>query len=239
MGWLEDVPMEKVYDDIASPAFKEIGAVARNAVKASRFLLAPIDYLAAKHDRWQHYLQRVSDKVPEENLIPAHPQIAGPVLEGLKYLEPDGILAELFVNLLARAIDKDRVSEAHPAFAGVIAQLAPDEAAIVFYLGKKARLLKQYTSYNSSNNTFGPHITQENRFPLDRLVFPQNFFMYMDHLHSLNLAGVWPHGNQQPTYGDGGKQTGVNIVSYSRLTEFGELFSKACVPPVFNGLPDA
>ena len=68
MGWLEDIvkvlPVEKVYDDLAAPAFKEIGEAARNTIKASRFILAPIDYLAAQHERWMNFLKRVNNKVP-------------------------------------------------------------------------------------------------------------------------------------------------------------------------------
>jgi hypothetical protein len=238
MGWLEDVakflPVEKVYDDLAAPAFKEIGEAVRNTVKASRFLLAPIDYLAAQHDRWLIFLKRVSDKVPEENLVPAHPQVAGPVFEGLKYLEQDSLLAELFLNLLARAIDKERVSEAHPAFATIISQLSPDEAFVIFYLSKRERLLKQYSPYNNTTNLFGPSEIVVNEFPLEKLMFPRNYFMYSDHLHSLNLAGIWRHGNQEVIRA-GGVQTGVNITSYARLTSFGHLFAKACMPEEIGG----
>ncbi len=233
MTWLEDLakalPVEKVYDDVASPAFKEIGEAARNTVKASRFLLAPIDYLAAHHDRWLNFLKRVSDKVPEGNLIPAHPQLAGPVFEGLRYLEQDSLLAELFVNLLARAIDRERASEAHPAFATIISQLSPDEALIIFYLSKQDRLLKQFSAYNSATHLFRQRQVLVNEFPLKHLLFPKNYFLYLDHLHSLNIAGIWQHGNQEPTL-ENDVQTGVNITSYARLTSFGELFAKACMP---------
>ena len=238
MGWLDGIekvlPVEKVYDDVASPAFKEIGEAARNAAKASRFLLAPIDYLAAHHERWLSFLKRVSEKVPEENLIPAHPQLAGPVFEGLRYLEESSLLAELFLNLLARAIDRERVSEAHPAFATVISQLSPDEAQIMFYLSKQERLLKQFSPYDHAKNLFGGREILQNDFPLEKLLFPQNYFMYTDHLYSLNLAGVWQHGNQEATY-ENDIQSGVNITSYARLTAFGHLFAKACLPESVDG----
>ncbi|MCM0612420.1 DUF4393 domain-containing protein [Marinobacter sediminum] len=233
MGWLEDVakvlPVEKAYDDIASPAFKEIGEAARNTVKASRFLLAPIDYLAAQHERWLNFLKRVNEKVPEENLIPAHPQLAGPVFEGLKYQEQNSLLAELFLNLLARAIDKERANEAHPAFATIISQLSPDEAQIIFYLSKGERPLKQYSPFNLETKLFEKKEVRENHFPLEHLVFPQNYFLYLDHLNSLNLAGAWQHGHQEPIY-ENGSQVGVNITSYARLTSFGQLFAEACMP---------
>lgn len=233
MGWLEDAakmfPVEKAYDDLASPAFKEIGEAARNAVKASRFILAPIDYLAAQHDRWLHYLKRVAEKVPEKNLVPAHPQLAGRVIEGLRYLEENSLLAELFLNLLARAVDRERVSEAHPAFATIISQLSPDEALIIYYLSKKLRVIKQNAAYNQANNTFSARTITLNEFPTEKLAFPQNFFLYSDHLYSLNLAGIWQQGNQEPIY-ENNHQIAVNITSHAQLTSFGELFAKACMP---------
>src|SRR5438270_737774 len=63
------VPLDKMYKDALSPAMKQIGKVLESVAKTSRFLLAPIDYLAAQHDRWERYLKRVSEKVQEENLI--------------------------------------------------------------------------------------------------------------------------------------------------------------------------
>ena len=162
-------------------------------------------------------------------MIPAHPQIAGSVLEGLRYLEEENIISELFVNLLARAIDKERVSEAHPAFASIISQLSPDEAVIIFYLNKEQRSFKQYSKYHQSTSTFDPREVVENSFPLNELVYPENYSMYMDHLHSLNIGGIWQYGNQESIIKNG-IQIGVNIKSYAQLTDFGKLFSKACIP---------
>ncbi|MBJ6926817.1 DUF4393 domain-containing protein [Vibrio cholerae] len=233
MGWLEDIgkslPIEKIYDDLASDTVREIGDLAKNTVKAARCVLAPIDYLATQQDRFQRYLKRVNDKVPEDSQINAHPQIAGPIMNGLKYVEEESIITEMFLNLLARAIDKDRVNEAHPAFVNIINQLSPDEAKILYYFERKQYKLKQRSTYYPSSNTFGPRTTINNEFPTERLMYPTNYFMYLDHLHSLNLAGVWQTGNQQPTY-SGGMQDGVIITSATQLTPFGQLFIKACVP---------
>ena len=69
------IPTEKVYDDALSPAMKQIGKALEGVAKTSRFLLAPFDYLAAQHSRWERYLEKVAEKVPEENLIEGHPQV--------------------------------------------------------------------------------------------------------------------------------------------------------------------
>ncbi|OWY27325.1 DUF4393 domain-containing protein [Herbaspirillum robiniae] len=226
---LKTIPVEKVYDHLLGPAFREIGDAAKNGVKAARFLLAPIDYLAAQHDRWQRLLKRISEKVPEENLIEAHPQIAGTAIEGMRYLEDDNILTEMFINLLARSIDKERVNEAHPAFAKIISHMSPDEAQILKALKQKHYDLVQTAQYDKARNLFSSRQTESNTFPLDILSHSQNFFIYMDHLYSLNLAGVWQKGNQEAIH-VGNVQTAVRIRNDICLTPFGQLFVKACVP---------
>jgi len=234
-GWEEMLskvlPGEQIYKDLAQPAVRQLGQSVENVVKVTRFVLAPIDYLAAQQGRWQRYLERVANKVPEEKRIDAHPQLAGPALEGLRYVEEDGIIAEMFINLLARAIDKERVHEAHPAFVHIVSQLSPDEAVILFHLKKRNYTYRQHAKYHPQTNTFSPCTLIENEFPAEQLAFAQNFAMYMDHLHSLDLAGIWQQGNQETIWeGEPKVQTGININSLITVTSFGSLFAKACVP---------
>jgi hypothetical protein len=239
MSWLDDVgkviPIADLYRDLAQPATREVGEALGNAAKVARFVLAPIDYLAAQHQRWKRYLERVAEKVPEERRIEAHPQLAGPVFAGLQYVEETGINAELFLNLLARAIDRERVSEAHPAFAQLISQLSPDEALILFHLKKRTYAFHPHAVYRSDSNTFEGRTTTRNEFPVNELVFPGNFGLYMDHLHSLNLAGIWQDGNQESIMGGTPpRQTGVNIKNLITLESFGRMFAQACVPDDLN-----
>lgn len=236
-GLSKVIPGEKIYDDLASPAVQEVGQVLRSTVKAARFIVAPIDYLAAQQDRFQKFLKKVSDQVPEERMVEANPQISGKVVEGIKYLEVESLLADLFANLLARAIDKERVSEAHPAFPSIISQLSPDEAVILFELSRSSFKLEQEAKFFQKENLFGPREVIFQEFPLDKLYYPDNFFIYINHLHSLNLAGVWQEGNQTAIF-DNGVQIAVKILSYARLTDFGEMFAKACMPKELTGFTD-
>jgi hypothetical protein len=225
------LPLSEIYKDVAQPAAKQVGGALESTAKVARLLLAPIEYLAAQSERWQRYLKRIAEQVPEERRIEAHPQVAGPVLEGLRYVDENNVIADLFVNLLARAIDQDRVREAHPAFANIISQLSSDEAQIIFWLRKKRYLYRQYAAFNTEKATFSARQIVENEFPTDRLIFPENFAVYMDHLYSLNLAGIWQEGNQESIFeGEPAIQTGVNITSYADLTSFGRMFAQACVP---------
>jgi len=228
------LPVAEIYRDLAQPAAREVGDALGNVAKAARFFAAPIDFIAAYQKRWQNYLARIADKVPEDNRCVAVPQVVGPAVEGLRYVEEDGILAEMFVNLLARAIDKKRVGEAHPAFSAIIGQLSPDEAVMIWHLRKNQYAVRQSSQYNDQTRTFGPRTTEQNDFPLDDLVYPQNFWLYNDHLHSLSLAGVWQQGNQDIVRGAEDKQTGIIIHSKAILTPFGTMFADACVPPVLQ-----
>jgi hypothetical protein len=232
------IPVDKVYEDAMSPAMKQIGKSLESVAKTSRFLLAPFDYLAAQHDRWQRYLEKVANKVKDENLIEGHPQIVIPTLEGLSLTYENSLLSELFINLLANSIDSTKQDLAHPAFPNIIKQLTHDEAVVLFFIKKKAYKIKQQSDLNKEGTLFTSKFTLEEEFPLNKLQFPQHIWLYMDHLHSLNLAGTYQVGNQETLREEEtGRQTGVIINSERRLIEFGYLFAQSCVPDEFNEIP--
>ncbi|SHG98177.1 protein of unknown function [Flavobacterium micromati] len=228
------IPVDKVYVDALSPAMKQIGKSLESVAKTSRFLLAPFEYLAKQHDRWERYLEKVSERVDKENLIEGHPQIVIPTLEGLSLTYENTLLSELFINLLAISIDKSKQDLAHPAFPSIIKQLSRDEAVILFYLKHKNYKIKQKSDYNEEKNQFKNKETLCEEFPMEKLDFPQNIWMNMNHLNSLNLAGTWQVGQQEVIYDKATKrQIGVFINSERRLMEFGELFANACIPNDF------
>ncbi len=233
------LPVEKAYDDLAQRPMREAGGALTDLVKAGRLvLMGPIQLLAAYQDRYTRFLERVAGKVPEENRIEVHPQIAGPTLEGLRYADEEDVLTEYMINLLACAMDKTRVQDAHPAFPGLARQLSTDEAMILFHLKKQNYALKEFARYHAETNLFSPRETVANEFPTSALLQPQFFRVYMDHLYHLGLAGIWQRGNQPPTYDADGKQNGVNIESGIQLTPLGHMFVRACVPdtlPVRTG----
>lgn len=228
------IPTDQIYKDTAQPALKQVGKSLESVAKCARFILAPFDYLAAKHDRFERYLEKVSNNVEDDNLIEGHPQIVIPSLEGLSCCEENSLVAEMFINLLSKAIDKTKLNLAHPAFAKIIQQLSTDESIILFYLKKQSYKLKEESDFDQATHVFSNRRTIHEEFPLHCLAFPDNFWMYMDHLHSLNIAGTWEINNQQPIIDKETKvQTGVYVYSERRITPFGKLFCDACVPDNF------
>lgn len=228
---IKKIPADKVYDDAISPAMRQIGGALESTAKAARFILAPIEYVAAYRDRWEKHLQKVSSKVAEENLMQGHPQIVVPVMEGLILSYDESLLSEMFINLLACSIDKTKQNFVHPAFPRILQSLSHDEAVILFHLKRQDFKLRQQSDFNEMTHLFSSRRVVLNEFPLNDLQFPDQFFTLMDHLHSLTLAGVWQDGNQEVISDKlTEKQTGVYINSNIQLTDFGKLFVAACVP---------
>src|SRR5208337_3598331 len=120
-------------------------------------------------------------KVPEDRQQEAAPSIAIPILMDLRFMEDDNPLTELYLNLLARAIDKERCNEAHPAFAKIIGQMSPDEA-MVMYVMRDAQVRLDFGKIAGQKPVFtwgGTRVSKTN-FPFARtpLSNPNNLGLY-------------------------------------------------------------
>lgn len=134
-GVLEAVP---VYQDMAQPAAKEIGAALQTVAKSIRIALAPISVLVWGYDKIADYLDKTLTeklkKVPPEHIAAPSPAVAGPTVEALRFAAHEPSLRELYANLLATSMDTMTAKEAHPAFVEVIRQLNADEARLIQYI---------------------------------------------------------------------------------------------------------
>jgi len=138
------------YNDALSPLSKEVGkgleSVARMA-NAGIFLAE--DCVQALTSVMRLTAQQLMC-IPEERLSIEKPRVAAKVIEEARYAINEPEVQEMFANLLAASMDKERANLAHPAFIEVIRQLDPDEAKILKYmnrLGGKAPTLK-FTQYS-------------------------------------------------------------------------------------------
>ena len=210
----------KAYEDLAAGPMRESGKFFVDLVKAFRFIAFPIQFLASWQDRLTAHLEKVKLKVPEDRQQEAAPSIALPILLDLRFMEDDNPLTELYLNLLARAIDKKRCNEAHPAFVKIIEQLSPDEAMVMWRFSERDSWVKPPPSEQSVETTF-PH---------ESLMYPENFSIYAEHLHALNLLRlplILPSPGEEPfplNYG------GQDIY----ITRFGQQFVEACIPEDFD-----
>ena len=131
-GLVKAVP---IYEDLAQPAVREVGSVAGRTVRA---LLSPLRGLVWSIEKIEATLEdAVTSKltgVAPEDLQSPNPTVAVPALQALTYSAQEPDLRELYFNLLASAIDRRTVTDAHPAFVEIIRQLTPDEARLLRFL---------------------------------------------------------------------------------------------------------
>jgi Abortive infection alpha len=134
-GIVEAVP---VYQDLAQPAFKELGVALQRVTKLIHIALSPLYALVWGHEKISAYLdETLAEKlkhVPEEKIVPPSPAIAGPTLEALRFAGHEPNLRELYANLLASAMDARTAEEAHPAFVDIVRQLSADEARVLRFI---------------------------------------------------------------------------------------------------------
>lgn len=128
-GVLREVP---IYQDLAQPAVRQVGQAIEGAIRVA---LAPVTVLVWGYDRIKDYLENALAPrlahLRQEEIITPSPTIAGPAIEALRFAGHDPTLREMYANLLATAMDANRVREAHPAFVEILRQLTPDEARII------------------------------------------------------------------------------------------------------------
>ncbi|NTI16092.1 DUF4393 domain-containing protein [Agrobacterium rhizogenes] len=225
-------------------SFKEADKVATDLVKLVHLILAPVQFASAWQDRLSRYIDKAVRQVPQEQLVPPVESIALAIAEKLKLQGEDEPITELYINLLARAMDKERVGEAHPAFPSVIAQLAPDELIFLLDLAKRVRTVIMSPTGRRTYPTRADRekglayfeMPEDARKELISLTFdyeglsqPEMYPVYQEHLQHLGLIEYSNELTDFHTYlqrkslKDG--QLGVFTL---RLTHFGKLFLRAC-----------
>lgn len=229
--------IKKIYEDGLSESVQETGKVTTDFIKAFRLFTSPIQYLGAQQDRLTKYLNRIREGVPEENQIEAPASLSGPILDRLKYLEENNYLVDLYISLLQRAIDKERINEAHPAFFHIIEQLSPDEALLLLKIAETPIDYEYTMDLNEDENgisRFENVKVLKDTSPKEKMTFVEHFDMYISHLESLDLL-KWSVMSEEPVWeydviNNDKKQNGTYRKTKIYLTKFGELFVQACIP---------
>lgn len=147
----------EVYKDIAKPALQEVGSVAGRTVKA---LLFPIRGLLWGWEKIEEMvedgLKKRLDKIPEERRKSPEPEIAVPLLQALTYTAQNETLREMYINLLANSMDKEKDKVVHPSFVEIIKQMNALDAKVF------ERLSSAYGYQTIINPTIG--LINESKF---------------------------------------------------------------------------
>lgn len=240
-GQLVGALAKEIYSDAVAPAMKVAGEIGADAAKVFRLIFFPLQHGAALQDRLARRIKEAAERVPAERRIAPRESIALPVAERLRFEDDgDNPIADLYINLLARAMDKERVGEAHPAFVLIIGQLAPDELLVLRQLDVESHRAFFRLSQGAPALTFAETSATLAASPLgpvgaegllrvavrpEELAQPTLFLTFFGHLQSLGLTEF----TNRPR----GEDYDRNILAveyyFIRLTDFGRLFLKACV----------
>jgi hypothetical protein len=82
-------------------------------------------------ERFEKDLKQKADKISTNNLIEPKASIAGPALQGLSFAHEEPLLRDLFLELLAGSMDKEREHFVHPAFVEILKQIESEEARLI------------------------------------------------------------------------------------------------------------
>lgn len=82
-------------------------------------------------EKFQQDISAKTSSIPPEQIVEPKASIAGPALQGLAFTHEEPNLKEMYLSLLAKAMDGRVAGEAHPAFVEVIRQLSSEDAQLL------------------------------------------------------------------------------------------------------------
>lgn len=120
-------------------AANNLGQTAVTLTKTINNVLVPLAAINFAFDKAREYFsgrfqQDIAEKaeaIPPEHVVEPKASIAGPTLQGLAFTHEEPNLKEMYLNLLATAMDGRSSSLAHPAFVEIIKQLDSEDARLV------------------------------------------------------------------------------------------------------------
>lgn len=123
----------------AKEAGGELGKTVLTLTKLVNNALLPLAAVNFAFDRFRVYFSETFQKditektasIPSDQIIEPKASIAGPALQGLAFSHEEANLKNMYLSLLATAMDARVANEAHPAFVEIIKQLNAEEAQLI------------------------------------------------------------------------------------------------------------
>lgn len=82
-------------------------------------------------EKFQQDISAKTSTIPPDQVVEPKASIAGPALQGLAFTHEEPNLKEMYLSLLATAMDGRVAADAHPAFVEVIRQLSSEDAQLI------------------------------------------------------------------------------------------------------------
>ncbi|MEM9403224.1 MAG: DUF4393 domain-containing protein [Pseudomonadota bacterium] len=136
----KDSPTMREAGNEFGQSFLTVGRAINNALLP----IAAMNYGFEKAKEYfaSRFIKDMEDKasrIPPERLIEPSASVAGPALQGLAFAHEEESLRDMYLSLIASAMDKEVSGSAHPAFVEIIKQLGAKDADLLqSFLGSTA-----------------------------------------------------------------------------------------------------
>jgi len=234
------------YADLLKPAAGELGKNILTVARLISHVFAPLEGMVWGMDKIRDWLKvallkRLSKVEPEKIQTPPL-NVAGQILLQLPFCaeQEQERLREMYANLLAAAMDSDRVSNVHPAFVHVIEQITPEEAVILQNIARTRFSLIEKT--DEEGRPRGSSISiQFNAFCIGAGIHLDlaSTEAYLDNLLRLKIVADqnWSSGRLRAKRngywaGGGSMYVETEVSKLIELSAFGQRFVDTCVVEV-------
>jgi len=230
-----------VYNDLLSPAVRELGDGLVTLAKAVKIALAPIEATVWGYERIREWLAvRVTRiladrKATDINCPPL--SISGPLILHMVFSSEEPDLREMYARLLASAMDSRTSGDAHPSFVSIIQQLTADEAKIVAHIASLEKVWPNWSGKASGCSAVDNNLWKQMRqVCADAMILHgDKADLYIENLLRLRLlqyitsaeASYHPAGHDN--HGDWGPHVTTDEYEFIELTAYGRGFINACV----------
>lgn len=230
----DDKILGQIYEDILQPTTQQIGGILEDTIKTARLLLAPLSLCGVGADRLQNWCDRIRTNVKNENMQSPNPNILIPTINGLSINPDDTLLGEMFFNILQSSVDKTRQEFLNPAFTEILKQLSKDEAIIILLFKENVYKATIKPKETRNYDYFEDDEVQDTDFPLDKLEFPNQFWIYYEHLCKLGLCEkIYNNIHLTKTLAQSEDlakfQKNKIVVFLLQFGKFGKAFAEICV----------
>jgi hypothetical protein len=138
--------VKPVYEDLAQTAVKEVGTTLGRTVHT---LLFPVRGLCWGFEKIEEIvtsgLEKRLEKVSEDKRHTPEPEIAVPLMQALTYTAQNDTLREMYLNLLANAMNGDYDKVVHTSYVEIIKQMNRLDVLVFTKIAKENGYIKAIT----------------------------------------------------------------------------------------------
>ena len=196
-GEIEDVKkiIPEAYNDIIQPVAQEVGKFIARVPKAINAALAPFDkwimYREYSVAETKKLLEKKLENVNPDDIVTPESYVEVPALQAISYSMDSEELRNLYANLLASSMIRDKKWQVHPSYVEIIKQITPDEAKLLKVLSGNSgsyplidvNIVKSDRSYNVMIHNF-------TTLALDVCENVDNIYAYLDNLERLKIIHI-------------------------------------------------